>query len=129
MAGDMTMEHSLVQQDTVMPAVDYYDGFAAQYDSVSVRYHWYSPQIMFGLLFDLLPQRPGILDVGIGTGLSSAQFKRVGAKIFGVDGSKEMLRRCEQKGIASELHCINLEKEALPDFETPFDAVISNGVF
>lgn len=112
-----------------MPVIDYYNGFAERYDPMSVKYHWYSPQIMFGLLFDLLPDDPTILDVGIGTGLSSSQFKKIGAKIVGIDGSKEMLRRCREKYIAVDLFCLDIEKEPFPVFKEPFDIVISNGVF
>jgi len=123
------MGNNVREQNTILSAINYYEDFASQYDSKSAEYHWYSPQIMFGLLFDLIPPEPRVLDVGIGTGLSSVLFKKIGASIVGLDGSSQMLRRCKEKGITSELYRLNIERDVFPPLEKKFDVVISNGVF
>ncbi len=109
-------------------AIDYYNEFAPEYDKLAEEYYWLSPRVMFGIMFKYIQPDHKLLDIGIGTGLSSEPFKRMGLKIYGVDGSEEMLHLCSKKGITSNLVQINLENESLPYEDNFFDIVIANGV-
>ncbi len=112
-----------------LSAIEYYDKFAPEYDILAKQHHWISPQILFGMLFDNLKSNTNLLDVGIGTGLSSLPFHKMGVNIFGIDGSDEMLNLCGQKKFCQEIAKIDLESENLPYPDSFFDYVISNGVF
>ena len=109
-------------------AIDYYNEFAQEYDKLAKEHYWLSPRVMFGILFDYIKAGQKLLDIGIGTGLSAEPFKRMGLEIYGVDGSKEMLKICKKKGITSNLIQIDLETELLPYEDNFFDIVIANGV-
>ncbi|MCG6188261.1 class I SAM-dependent DNA methyltransferase [Maribellus maritimus] len=103
--------------------------FADEYDNSIAKNNWTSPQILFKMIEERLQPKSAILDVGIGTGESSAPFYRAGHSITGVDGSKKMLTKCKSKNITERLTQINLETESLPFSDKFFDLVISNGVF
>ena len=66
--------------------------FAEGYDKQSLKYGWLGPEILFGLSYEYLNPGNTMLDIGIGTGLSSIPFHKAGLKIFGVDRSDEMLK-------------------------------------
>jgi ubiquinone/menaquinone biosynthesis C-methylase UbiE len=116
----------LLRKDLV---IGHYDVFSKEYDSLSITHRWYSPEILFGLVFGNVKPGEKLLDVGIGTGLSSIPFYRVGLEIYGIDGSKEMLKKCRGKRIAKQLKLFNLRNNNLPYKDREFDHVISNGVF
>ena len=105
------------------------DSFASEYDKTIIKNDWKGPEILFDLLQKRLQSFSKILDLGIGTGESSAAFQKAGHKIFGIDSSEKMLDQCKSKNIAKELHTIDLETEDLPFPENSFQAIISNGVF
>ena len=110
------------------PSIAHYDLFADEYDHLSKKYAWHSPDILFGLAFEYIKSGQKLLDIGIGTGKSSALFKRIGLEIFGIDGSKEMLKRCKEKGIAIDLKQFDLNTTPFPYADHSFDHIISNGV-
>lgn len=110
-------------------AIGYYEGFAERYDALASEFHWYSPRVMFGMMFDYVKSGEKLLDVGIGTGLSSAMFAKVGLEIYGVDGSKEMLNRCHSKNLAKYLQCSDISSKTFDFADGFFDCAISNGVF
>jgi len=112
-------------QNTIM----YYDAFAKEYDPLSKAHAWYSPEVLFGLVFEFTKKGQSLLDIGIGTGQSSEPFKKVGLHISGIEGSKEMLKRCKRKKIAEKLKVFDLHRSPLPYKVRSFDHVISNGVF
>jgi len=70
-----------------------------------------------------------LLDIGIGTGLGSLPFAKTGLKIFGIDGSGEMLKICNSKEFATDLKQFDLQNMPLPYSDNFFDHVISCGVF
>ncbi|WP_456324107.1 class I SAM-dependent DNA methyltransferase [Desulfonauticus submarinus] len=109
-------------------AIEYYDEFAPEYDKLAIDYYWFSPKVMFGMLFDKICPNQKLLDIGIGTGLSSEPFKKMGMEIYGVDGSSEMLKICKRKNIAIDLQKIDLENSRLKYEDEFFDMVIANGV-
>lgn len=70
-----------------------------------------------------------VLDLGIGSGLSSIMFAGQGNVITGVDGSLEMLKICERKNFADSLVHADLSSGILPAFPGKFDLVICAGLF
>lgn len=107
----------------------FYDKFSVEYDRLAAQHEWYSPDLLFGLTYPLIPDNGIMIDLGIGTGLSSTPFKRVGYNIIGIDQSNEMLERCRIKKIASSLILHNLLITPWPIENNKFNLVISNGVF
>jgi len=110
-------------------AIDHYEFFAKEYDPLSKKHEWYSPEVLFGLAFEFVKRGQKLLDIGIGTGQSSLLFKKVGLEIYGIDGSNEMLKICEKKHIAKDLKRFDLTEIPLPYIPKSFDHIISNGVF
>jgi len=102
---------------------------AAEYDHQVREYKWFGHEVLFGMCFEYV--RPGerLLDIGIGTGLSSSSFARSGLEVFGIDGSREMLNICKSKEIAKDLRLFDVSRAPLPYPERAFDHVISCGVF
>ncbi len=105
------------------------DEFAADYDKTISEDNWIGPQILFMQLNEYLQPKSKILDLGIGTGVSSLLFKGEEHLITGIDGSENMLKICETKNIAENLVLHDLEKPPFPLKNKTFDAAISNGVF
>ena len=105
------------------------DEFASDYDNTITGDNWLGPEILFMQLKEFLQPKSKILDLGIGTGVSSLLFKDEGHLITGIDGSENMLKICKDKNIAENLVLHDLEKVPLPLKDNSFDAVISNGVF
>ncbi len=99
------------------------------YDNDASGYPWHGDEIIFGLLFEYLRKGQLLLDLGIGTGLSSISFNKTGLKIYGVDNSKEMLKICAKKRFTEELKLVDLNKDDIPFEKDFFDFVISCGVF
>ncbi len=109
-------------------AIEYYNNFALEYDQLAREYHWQSPNILFGIMYDYIEPNKKILDVGIGTGLSAKPFKKHGLKVYGIDGSEKMLDICRKKSLADEIQLCDLEKEKINFPDNYFDFIISNGV-
>lgn len=106
-----------------------HDIYAFDYDLQVKQYNSYLAEVLFGLCYENIKAGEKILDVGIGTGISSSLFKKAGLRVFGIDGSREMLSICRNKNIAEEL----LEQDLLtlpwPYMDTSINHVISCGVF
>lgn len=103
--------------------------FASEYDKSITENNWIGPDILFLELNPFLERYSNILDLGIGTGASSAPFKNEGHQITGIDGAEKMLEQCKAKNIAKHLILHDLEKPPYPLKSNLFQAVISNGVF
>lgn len=71
----------------------------------------------------LLDPQPGetILDLGCGDGVLTERIVAAGAKVIGVDASKEMVAAARARGVEAYV----ADAQAL-DFNTQFDAVFSN---
>ncbi len=105
-----------------------HDSTAHEYDYLAKESEFYASDILFGLLYEYVKKGQSLLDLGIGTGLSSLLFHQIGLKIYGIDISEEMLTLCREKGIAEELKKGDLTN-TLPYNDNEFHHVISVGVF
>ena len=108
--------------------INVHDQGAAQYDKQVQEYNSYGHDALFGMSFEYVNPRDCLLDLGIGTGLASRSFAKLGLKVYGCDGSAEMLKVCESKGFAKELKTIDFQDIPLPYFDSFFDHVICCGV-
>lgn len=110
---------------TINSANDY----AQNYDEYVKNCQWIGADILFGLMYEYINLNQTLLDIGIGTGLSSKLFRQYGLIIYGIDGAEEMIKICQKKGLAEELRQVDLTKSDVW-FETrTFDHVVSHGVF
>jgi ubiquinone/menaquinone biosynthesis C-methylase UbiE len=106
-----------------------HDEFAAIYDSQVKEYNSYGHEVLFGMCYEFIKPGDSLLDLGIGTGLSSVHFAKAGLTITGLDGSMEMLKECEKKGFAKEIKKYNIQDVPLPFSDNAFSHVICCGVF
>ncbi len=98
------------------------------YDTEAEKTGWYGPEVAFGLAYQFIKPGQTMLDIGIGTGLGSALFRRAGLEIYGLDLHKEMLDICRQKGLTNlEQH--DLTQTPYPYRQNSLDHAISTGVF
>jgi predicted TPR repeat methyltransferase len=109
-----------------------YSDWAAQYDQDTAGYKWSAPDRLLAAVGELAPPKAGqrVLDVGIGTGLSSAPYAAGGARVTGLDLSRRMLEAAATKDLP-------FERLAEYDINTPlstagvapgsFDLVLSCG--
>ena len=106
-----------------------HDKYALDYDLEIERYDCRIAEVLFGLCFEDIHPGESLLDVGIGTGISSLLFHRAGLRISGIDGSKDMLSICASKGITDALAHQDILSLPWPYPDASFDHVISCGVF
>ena len=76
-----------------------YSDWAASYDRDTAGYGWSAPQRLLGALGAFAAPRAGqrVLDVGVGTGLSTQPYLKAGAKVTGLDISTRMLEEIRKK--------------------------------
>jgi predicted TPR repeat methyltransferase len=106
-----------------------HDIYAHEYDEQMKHYDCYIAEVLFGLSYEYIRKGETILDVGIGTGISSRLFSSAGLHVFGIDESAEMLKVCGKKGIAEELIEQDLLVFPWPYKNNMFHHVICCGVF
>jgi len=87
---------------------------AVNYDEQARRTEWFGSEVVFGLAYEFVKPGESLLDLGIGSGLSSIPFHKAGLRIYGLDGSDEVLQVCAAKGFAVELKCHDLRELPLP---------------
>lgn len=108
-----------------------YDDWAPEYDQDVAALKYRAP----GLAVDCLsrafrgpPHGALILDVACGTGLVGVELQARGfLQVQGVDGSPEMLKQAQARGLYHRLSLCTLGQEPLPNPEGTFDAVIMVG--
>jgi ubiquinone/menaquinone biosynthesis C-methylase UbiE len=108
--------------------INAHDQEAAQYDQQVREYNSYGHDALFGMSFEYVNPGDCLLDIGIGTGLASQSFAKMGLEVYGCDGSTEMLKVCESKAFAKELKVLNIHIKPLPYSDSFFDHVICCGV-
>lgn len=80
-------------------SITVHDEQAAEYDQQVREYRWFGPEIVFGMCFGYVNPQDRLRDIGIGTGLGALPFAKTGLKIFGIDGSGEMLKICKSNPV------------------------------
>jgi predicted TPR repeat methyltransferase len=103
--------------------------FAENYDQQVKEYNSYGHDVLFGMSCEFVKPGDTLLDLGIGTGLSSAHFAGMGLEITGMDGSGKMLEQCRKKDFARNLIQYDITRTPYPFPEHSFDHVICCGVF
>jgi SAM-dependent methyltransferase len=110
--------------DTIIPDQQ----SAAGYDQQAHETHWFGPDVVFGLAWEFVKPGESLLDLGIGSGLSSLPFYKAGLQIFGLDGSSDILEVCRAKGFTAGLKQHDLRRFPLPYPSGLFNHVISVAV-
>jgi ubiquinone/menaquinone biosynthesis C-methylase UbiE len=106
-----------------------HDKSAGIYDNMSLLLENHAHEVLFGLAYEYLSPGYSVLDIGIGTGLSSYLFHKAGLKVYGADGSEKMLEICRKKGFAAELSLCDLAAERWPYKDGQFENAIACGIF
>jgi predicted TPR repeat methyltransferase len=101
---------------------------ADRYEDEVKAYNSYLHNVVFGMSFEYVRAGEKLLDIGIGTGLSSKQFANVGLKVYGLDISKEMLDVCRAKGFTEKLVQCDINGGVIPFSNGFFHHVICCGV-
>lgn len=106
-----------------------YSDSAENYDAQVKEYDSYTHDVLFGMSYEFVNSGERILDLGIGTGLASIKFAKIGLEVYGLDNSEEMLNVCRAKSFAKELLNHDLKSGPLPFDKNSFDHAVSCGVF
>lgn len=106
-----------------------HDKYAKEYDEQIQKYDCYIAEVLFGLSYEMVKKGESLLDVGIGTGVSSKLFRLAGLRIFGIDESTKMLEICRKKNISQELVSSNIQDTPWPYKSESIDHIISCGAF
>ena len=69
-----------------------------------------------------------LLDIGVGTGISSQRFHQLGVELHGLDDSPDMLEICQAKNLFAALHLFDILKDDIPYPPATFEYVICSGV-
>ena len=107
----------------------HYKEDASKYDKQVKDYDSYAHDAMFGMSYEYVSPNHKLLDLGIGTGLASINFSKIGLKVYGLDISDEMLSICRIKSFTEELRRHNLLEKRIPYNDGYFNHIICSGVF
>jgi len=112
-----------------LDSITIHDKGASIYDSQVKEYKNHMHEILFGMCYDYIEKDDLLLDIGIGTGMSSEYFANEGLQIYGMDGSSEMLKECKKKNFVKELKLHSITDIPLPYNNHSFRHIICCGVF
>jgi predicted TPR repeat methyltransferase len=101
---------------------------AIQYESQAAGSTWHGHEILFGLMYEFINPGEALLDMGIGTGLSSVLFHKAGLHISGFDNSTDMLEGCKSKGFSGKIIQHDFRNIPFPYETGTFDHIISLAV-
>ena len=101
---------------------------AQEYDAQARRTNWHGNDVAFGMMAEYIHPGERLLDLGIGSGLSSILFHQAGLEIYGLDGSEEVLGVCRNKNFARDLRVHDLREFPYPYADRQFDHVVSVAV-
>ncbi len=80
-----------------------YKNVASHYDNLSQQHKWQAPELLYKYLSKYVRKETKLLDIGVGTGISSQRFHEKQVELYGLDNSSDMLAICEAKGIFKDL--------------------------
>ena len=98
------------------------------YESQVAETAWHGHEILFGLMFEYIKPNDSLLDIGIGTGLSSKLFNKAGLQVSGFDNSVEMLEGCKSKGFTGKIVLHDLQNAPYPFPSNSMHHIVSLGV-
>jgi ubiquinone/menaquinone biosynthesis C-methylase UbiE len=101
---------------------------AKNYDEKAKAASWLGSEILLQLSRQYIHPGESILDLGIGTGLTSVLFRASGLRVYGMDFSGEMLKVCKTKKIAEDLKEHDLREKPYPYADASMDHIICGGV-
>ncbi len=78
-------------------SIQVHEKHAGQYDKGVLALDCHDHDVLFGLGFEYIKAGERLIDIGIGTGMSSAPFHRAGLQISGIDGCAAMIEQCHKK--------------------------------
>ena len=105
-----------------------YKNVASHYDNLSQQHKWQAPELLYKYLSKYVRKETKLLDIGVGTGISSQRFHEKQVELYGLDNSSDMLAICEAKGIFKEVLLFDIIKDEIPYPEASFEYVICGGV-
>ena len=105
-----------------------YKNVASEYDDLLKQYKWQAPELLLDYLSKHIRKGTKLLDIGVGTGISSQRFHPLQVELYGLDNSPDMLAICEAKQLFKEVRLFDILNEDIPYPETTFDYVICSGV-
>ncbi|XP_048225247.1 methyltransferase-like protein 27 isoform X3 [Perognathus longimembris pacificus] len=109
----------------------FYDRWARDYDQDVAALQYQAPRLAVDCLINTCPGldlQSLILDVACGTGLVASELQARGfLQLHGVDGSPEMLKQAQARGLYQKLSLCTLGQEPLPSPEGTFDVVLIVG--
>lgn len=111
-----------------MSNYDYKD-VASEYDDLCRQYQWLGPDLLFDFLSKYIREDTKLLDIGVGTGISSQRFHDMQVELYGLDNSSEMLAICEAKNVFKEVLLFDILEDEIPYPEAHFEYLICLGVF
>jgi ubiquinone/menaquinone biosynthesis C-methylase UbiE len=106
-----------------------HDAYAAEYDSQVLAYDCHIHDLLFGLCYEYLQPGEGLLDAGIGSGLSSIPFAKAGLEVHGMDFSPAMLDICRAKHFTASLKNHDLQDAPWPYPDGSFSVLVCCGIF
>jgi predicted TPR repeat methyltransferase len=121
MANKIEENHNMNEYD--------YKEIASTYDEEVKEYDSYGHDVIFGMCYEYVRPNEKILDLGIGTGLASIQFSKIGLKVYGLDMAEDMLIVCRNKAFTEELKMHKLSDNRIPYDDNSFNHIICCGVF
>jgi predicted TPR repeat methyltransferase len=109
-------------------AIEAHKEDAPEYDRQALEWGW-NPGVFLGMMWEHVKPGQRLLDTGIGTGLASAPFRKLGIEVHGFDGAQQMLDICRAKGFAADLRRHDIADRPWPYEDGAFDCAICSGVF
>ena len=101
---------------------------AKNYDKKAKAASWLGSEVLLQLSRQYIRPGENLLDLGIGTGLTSVLFCASGLRVYGMDFSAEMLKVCKTKKIADDLKEHDLRQRPYPYASDSMDHAICGGV-
>jgi ubiquinone/menaquinone biosynthesis C-methylase UbiE len=76
-----------------------YQKIASEYDDMVKQYNWHAPELIYDHLSEFVRKGTKILDIGVGTGISSERFYENQVELYGLDNSSDLIEVCKSKNV------------------------------